>query len=280
MSRLKLLSAFLIILSCDIAKGQAIKAVEKDLVGTFIEQKAYHDSVNELIRHDSLKLFGMLTMVHIDSLCVNKMLYYTIKFPQTIGMDFKSLRTQDINIMTSDDSLFRIYVWNERRVLAGPAYKSVFQYVTDGKVKACVLPHVDTALTGAGMAFFDAIYTIVINNKTYYLATYLNRYNPTMREEGIKVFTIDKGVLNDTVHIIKTKTGLHNELSYKYDVIASGDAGSDNGIVYDTANVSIEIPVVLEGGKMTSRHITYQFKGQYFEKLEGKKGDETSDSKE
>ncbi|HTA83783.1 MAG TPA: hypothetical protein VK783_12635 [Bacteroidia bacterium] len=271
MSRLKLLTAFLIILICGAAKGQAIKAVEKDLISTFIDQKAYHDSVNELIRHDSLKLFGMLTMVHIDSLCVNKMLYYTSKFPQTIGMEFKSLRTQDINIMTSDDSLFRIYVWNERRVLAGPAYKSVFQFKTNDEVKSCVLPHPDTALSGAGLAFFDGIYTIVINSKTYYLTTYLNRYNPTMREEGIKVFTIDKGVLNDTVHIIKTKTGLHNELSYKYDVIASGDAGSDNGIVYDTADTAIQIPVVLEGGKMTARHITYKFKGQYFEKLEGKK---------
>jgi len=50
--------------------------------------------------------------------------------------------------------------------------------------------------------------------------------------------------------------------------------------VYYTANVSIEIPVVLEGGKMTSRHITYQFKGQYFEKLEGKKDEEASGGKE
>jgi len=35
--------------------------------------------------------------------------------------------------------------------------------------------------------------------------------------------------------------------------------------------VSIEIPLVLDDGKMTSRHITYQFKGQYFEKVEEKK---------
>ncbi len=271
MNKLKLPFVVFISFSSLTTFSQAIKSVEKDLVNTFAEHHAYHDSLNELIRHDSAKLNSMITMTHPDSLCLNKMLYYTSAFPQTMGMDFKMLRAQDVNIMTSDDSLFRIYVWNERRMLSGPSYKAVFQFKEGDKVKSCVLPHADTSLTGASLAFYDAIYTITINNKTYYMATYLNRYSPGMREEGIKVFTIDKGKLNDTVHIIKTATGLHNELSYKYDVVTLGDAGSDNGIVYDTNKVSIEIPLVLEDGKMTSRHITYQFKGQYFEKIEGKK---------
>jgi len=224
MNKLKLLFVALISFSSPTVYSQAIKAVEKDLVNTFAEHHAYQDSINELIKHDSTRLNGMITMTHLDSLCLNKMLYYTSTFPQTMGMDFEMLRVQDVNIMTSDDSLFRIYVWNERRMLAGPAYKAVFQFRVGDKVKSCVLPHADTSLTGASLAFYDAIYTITINNKTYYMATYLNRYSPGMREEGIKVFTIDKGKLNDTVHIIKTATGLHNELSYKYDVVASGDA--------------------------------------------------------
>jgi hypothetical protein len=213
----------------------------------------------------------MFDMAHIDSLCQNKMLYYTSKFPQTMRMDFKLLSTQDVNIVSSDDSLLRIYVWNERRMISNPEYKSVFQFAAANDVKSCTLPHCDTALTGASQAFFDAIYTLNVNNKTYYLATYLNRYQPNLREEGIKVFDIENGKLNDTVHLIETKTGIHNELSYKYDVLASGDAGSDNGIVYDTAELTIEIPVVLDNGKMTGKHITYKFKDQYFEKVEGKK---------
>ncbi len=215
----------------------------------------------------------------VDTNLANRVLYYTNKFPVTIKMDFQLLRTQDVNIMTSDDSLFRIYVWEEQHTLVRHAYRSVFQFKTGSKVKSCLLPHADTAITGAEQAFFDAIYTLVVNNKTYYLATYVNKYTSRNREEGIKVFAIDsanvkgkeKYWLNDTVHLFKTKTGLHNELSYKYDVIASGDAGSDNGIEYDTTAMSFEIPIVTETGKMTESHIRYKFNGQYFERVEEEK---------
>jgi hypothetical protein len=272
MNRLRSFSFVLILFFSSDSFGQAIKALEKDLVSTFIAQRAYHDSIDEIIRHDSVRANLIFNMTHIDSLCQNKMIYYTSKFPQTIGMDFKLLRTQDVYIISSDDSLFRIYVWNERRCMGTPVYKSVFQYKTGDDVKSCLLPHSDTTITGASLGFYDAIYTLTANDKTYYLATYLNRYKPNFREEGLKIFTIEKGKLNDTAHLIKTKTGLHNELSYKYDVAASGDAGSDNGIVFDTAEVTIQIPVILEeNSKMTSRQITYKFTGQYFEKVEATK---------
>lgn len=273
MSKIRLLPLIIVLCSCSLY-GQAIKALEKDLVNTFIEHREYHDSVNEIIRRDSTRLNSMLTMAHIDSLCLNKILYYTSKFPQTIGMDFKLLRAQDVNIMTSDDSLFRIYVWNERRMLSGPAYKSIFQYKAGGKVMSCTLPHPDTALTGAYLAFFFSVYTVTINKKTYYLVTYLNKYKPVLREEGIKVFTIAKDKLNDTCKIIRTETGLHNELSYKYDVTALPDGGNDNEVFYDTVKRAIEIPVVLENGKLTDGHITYKLKGKYFEKVEPKKNEE------
>lgn len=260
--------------------GQSIKALEKDLVLTFIDQRAYHDSIDEIVRHDSTKIGEFNSMEHVDSLCQNKILYYASTFPQTLGMDFKLLRTQDVYIITSDDSLFRIYVWNQRRKGFATDYKSIFQYKTGDKVKSCLLPHTDTTITGASMALYDAIYTLNTNNKTYYLATYINRYKPNYREEGIKIFTIEKGKLNDTVHLINTKTGLHNELSYKYDVIVSGDAGSDNGIVYDTANMTIEIPIVTkESSKMTTNHITYKFDGQYFQKVEEKEAKESKNGK-
>lgn len=237
-----------------ISPAQNSKVIEKDLVACFA--KRTFDSANAQ---------------YADTACSNKLLYYTSKFPVTLTMDFQSLRAQDVNIMNSEDSLFRIYVWDTRPGTVGLHYKSIFQYSVGKETRSCLLPHPDTTLTGASLAFFDAIYTLNVNNTSYYLVTYINKYKPTVREEGIKVFSIAGGKLNDTVHLFKTKTGLHNELSYKYDVVASGDAASDYGIEYDTVKATIQIPVVLENGKMTSKHIAYKFTGQYFEKTEAKK---------
>jgi hypothetical protein len=270
------------------AFAQDDKAIEKELVNCFKKRAAYNDSVlvsdkinvvpaiSGVIYDTNKATTAYLTpIVPVDTTLANKVLYYTSKFPVTLTMDFQLLRTQDVNIIISDDSLFRIYVWEEQHNMVGRFYRSVFQYKAGGKVKSCLLPHPDTAVTGAPQAFYDAIYTLTANNKTYYLATYINKYTPTNREEGIKIFSIDsakvkgkmKYWLNDTVHLFKTKTGLHNELSYKYDVIASGDAGSDNGISYDTASNAFQIPIVTETGKMTEMTITYKFKGQYFERV-------------
>jgi|GEM_PF-371341 hypothetical protein len=285
MSQFKLLFIFSLISFSAFAQDE--KAIEKDLVNCFKKRAAYNDSIimgsniainpttGRALKDTTDPLVYVTPIVPVDTVLANKVLYYTSKFPVTLTMDFQLLRTQDVNIIISDDSLFRIYVWEEQHNMVGRFYRSVFQYKAGDKVKSCLLPHPDTAITGASQAFYDAIYTLTANNKTYYLATYINKYTPTNREEGIKIFTIDsarvrgkaKYWLNDTVHLFKTKTGLHNELSYKYDVIASGDAGSDNGIAYDTIANEFQIPIVTETGKMTEMTITYKFKGQYFERV-------------
>ncbi|HXB13178.1 MAG TPA: hypothetical protein VNZ45_14425 [Bacteroidia bacterium] len=266
--------------------AQDEKAIEKDLVSCFKKRAIYNDSM--LLKYGidpphvmiiSTKDSGMTPfstpIVPVDTNLANRVLYYTSKYPVTLTADFQLLQAQDVNIMSSDDSLFRIYVWEEQHNMVRRFYRAVFQYKAGSKVNSCLLPHADTSLTRAAQAFFDNMYTLVTATKTYYLATYVNKYTATNREEGVKVFAIDsnkvkgkmKYHLNDTVHLFKTKTGLHNELSYKYDIVASGDAGSDNGISYDSASQSIEIPVITESGKMTESHITYKFKGQYFERV-------------
>lgn len=211
-----------------------------------------------------------------DTTFISRLLYYTGKVPATLHMQFNTLHQRDVNIMSSDDSIFRIYTWKQTYSSYRRGAATVFQFKAGSNVKACTLPHSDTALTGSSQAFYDAVYTLPTKTKTYYLASYINKYATTMREEGIKVFCIDSGKvkgkmqywLNDTVHIILTKSGLHNELSYRYDVVASGDAASDNGVSFDSASQSIEIPVITSSGKMTESHIRYQFKGQYFERVE------------
>jgi len=281
------LPLLLIIILCSFNSfAQDEKSIEKDLVSCFKKRAIYNDSI--MLKYDidpphsgmfiatdsSVKGFST-PIVPVDTNLANRVLYYTSKYPITLTADFQLLQAQDVNIMSSDDSLLRIYVWEEQHNMVRRFYRAVFQYKAGSKVNSCLLPHPDTSLTGATQAFFDNVYTLVTANKTYYLATYINKYTPTNREEGVKVFSIDsvkvknkmKYHLNDTVHLFKTKTGLHNELSYKYDIVTSGDAGSDNGISYDSASQSIEIPVITESGKMTESHITYKFKGQYFERV-------------
>jgi len=245
--------------------GQNLKAIDRELQDDFIMLQTYnlyHTSTPAKYPNDSI--------VRIDSLCIKKLRHYGAKVPATISYEFKMLHVADVNIMTSDDSLFRMYVWNSfiSRKGGWAMYDMVFQYNPGDSVRACTMPHPDQKTSTT--AFYNAVYTIKGDEKTFYLATYENKDTGKKREEGIKLFTIEKGKLNDTVKGIKTATGFHNEVNYIYDIGTKEDPSPDNGISYDTATATVEIPVVLEGGKMTERHIKYHFNGKYFEKVEKK----------
>ena len=66
--------------------------------------------------------------------------------------------------------------------------------------------------------------------------------------------------------IIKTKTGLHSQINYGYD-LSKTDEKVTSEIHFDAGTQSIYVPIVLEQGKLTNKYIIYKFTGQYFERV-------------
>ncbi len=57
-----------------------------------------------------------------------------------------------------------------------------------------------------------------------------------MSYHAINIFSIDKGQLNDKAQLIKTQSGIKNQLSYEVDLTASANRqyeGRDHEIEYD-----------------------------------------------
>jgi hypothetical protein len=103
------------------------------------------------------------------------------------------------------------------------------------------------------------------NNKTYYLAI----KNGILSSQGIKVFCLENGKLNDTVKIIKTTSGLKNEINFGFDFFSVVDRPERplKLIKYDSIKKVIYIPIVRGDGKVTKKYILYKFTGEYFERV-------------
>jgi hypothetical protein len=83
---------------------------------------------------------------------------------------------------------------------------------------------------------------------------------------------IDSAALHDNAKLIKTRSGIRNEL--QYDIDFSSSANADNPlrreeawIRYDAKRKIIAIPVIDENGRLTAKKIRYHFTGKYFEKM-------------
>ena len=88
----------------------------------------------------------------------------------------------------------------------------------------------------------------------------------------VKIFSVDDGMLNSDAELIKTRTGIRNELSYEVDFSASANRGNpinreEAWLQYDAKSHTISIPLIQENGRLTSKKIRYRFTGTYFEKI-------------
>ena len=140
---------------------------------------------------------------------------------------------------------------------------NVFQYKTENKIKSNK-PKDNPAKIPA----YDTIYILKRANKTYYLAIYDAQMDLSDHTQGIQVFSIENGVLNCNVKLIKTKTGLHSTLEYDYNArFVYEDNDEWPSIKYNEKSATLKIPIVMENGRGNGNFITYKFTGQYFEKV-------------
>lgn len=196
-----------------------------------------------------------------------KLKEYAQKYPPTITYPFNSLVKEHLNIISSTDGLFRIYSWDTDGGGTMHEFENVMQYKIGQKTYSAWVR--DTAVDHQDkyVPYYTKIYVFKVNNKTYYLGIYEGVYCTSCRGQGLQVFTIENGKLNDDLKIIKTQTGLHSQLYYEYNFFYVIHRKADSLMHFDSATKTIYVPVVIEKEKVTKRYITYKFTGQYFERV-------------
>jgi len=260
MNRLKLIA----FLSCFCISfnlfAQTPKAIEADLHRLFskIDDWRQKQADTTISAGDSLQ--------KADELFGKKLKYYTSRYPGTMGQAFDLLRKEGLGIVTSSDGLFRIYSWDNDLGGTMRYYENVFQYRSGPNVNSIL--KVDTSGDGSNYNYYyESLYTLNANGHAYYLAIYDGKFSQKDAGEGIRVFAIENGKLNEDVKLIKTANGLHSKLYYNYDYFSLSDKVKDADIRYDAASKTISIPIITAEGQATNGHILYKFTGQYFERV-------------
>jgi len=191
-----------------------------------------------------------------------KLQYYTSKYLPTI-YSLYNLEPLGVNINTSSDELFRIYSWDTWTGGTQHFFENVFQYQLGTKTVSVI----DTPKS-EGYANYQKVYTFKANGKSYYMGVYLFIESSKYAGNDIHVFTIENGELISP-KLIKTHSGLHNDLSYEYDFgsVVNIDYEKRPRPHFDEKAKIIYLPLVDGNGQVTKRFILYKFTGQYFERV-------------
>ncbi|MDM1554424.1 hypothetical protein HX126_07645 [Chryseobacterium indologenes] len=251
---------FLFLFTAHFLFGQNISIIEKQLNDAF-QKIDYWSSEgrNHKNFYDSLDVAN----AKFEKLLVQ----YTSSHPQTINYDFRSLKKNGLFIAASEDGKFRIYSWDTWIGGTMHFFKNMYQYKVDKKIYSQA---VESQGEGDPGYYYTQINDIISEGKKYYLAQSKAILSSGLSYHNIKVFSIDNNQLNDKALLIKTQSGIKNQLGYEVDLTAAANRnyeGRDYEIEYDSKNKIISIPLIQADSKVTSKKIRYQFKGKYFEKL-------------
>jgi hypothetical protein len=236
------------------------------------------NAIDKILSHDFQKLtnarlggdnYPYDSIEKYNTIFRTDLIKYTTQNPSTLKYPFDSLSKSKIEILSSSDNFFRIYSWNTWRGGTQLDFENVMQYTNGSQV--FIKANRDTGVDNDhGYIFhFIQLYSLQTGNKTYYLGVYLGIFSSQDAGMGIKIFSIENNLLNDTVRLIKTGSGMNNDIYFSFKDYSDVDNGKRplQLIRYDTKNKIIRIPVVLENEKVTKRFINYKFTGSYFEKM-------------
>lgn len=251
---------FLIALTATSAAQNNIKDLDADLyqhlknINKWRYEKPYSD------------VDGSSDSVAIESTrLIKKMLAAFNNNPSTLSASFDSLKTL-INIASSPDGKFRIYSWDTEIGGTMRFFANVIQFKTNSGTKAVQYFNPIENISEEPGFFYDSIYQVAKGKEVYYLARRIAIFSSRDVFHGIKIFKIHSNRVNDTAVLIKTKTGIRNEIGYFYDFISVVDIDFNQRprIRFNNTTNTLYIPVVVDKGKVTNKTIRYKFNGQYF----------------
>jgi hypothetical protein len=253
MKRIKFLLLLFIPVLFSYSQKQNLKQIELDLLQA------------------SNKLFSFYQPFQSDSLdkhseqLRNKTMEVLSKNSGTLKYPFQMLIDSNVfEIVTSEDSLFRIYSWDTWTGGTMHFFDNIFQYSYNGKVITEFLDLTEDDPSG----FYSDIFTLRPGDKTYYLVINNGMYSTKDVVSSIQVFAIENGKLNQNVKLIKTSSGMTSMISVEFDFFSVVDRPERpvRVLKYDKSKKIIYIAIVHEDGKVTDKFIQYKFNGKYFEK--------------
>lgn len=242
------------------APQQVSHLKEEELMLQKMYQKivAYHSDGND-IPVDSLETVNeKFQTAFLNSLTKN---------PESIRYPFDSLKKENIDIVISSDSLFKIYSWNTWEGGTMLDFMNLFQYQSGTKVKAKLSEDTNPESDDDYIPFYSELFTLKNGTKTYYLAVSNGVYSSKDVSQSIEVFTIENGELKKETKLFKTKEGFVKELRIDFDFFSVVDRPDRplKLIKYDDQKKQIYLPVVTNDGSVTKDFTVYTFTGQYFE---------------
>lgn len=260
MKTLNLITLFCLIASAKLL-AQSPQAIEADLLKSF-KKIDYWDEQRSKGNDNAGD-----SLIKANDVFGTKLKNYTSRYPASIKLPFSSLKKARLDIFSSTDDLFRIYSWDTWTGGTMHIFANVLQYKVGSKTKSSLIKDLHDGEGGA--PFYSNLYTFKTGSVTYYLGIWGIIESSKYYGAGIKVFAIQNDVLNNEVKIIKTKTGLHNDIFYEYDFgsILEIPVEKRPTITFDQTTQTIHIPLVDAKGQVTQKFINYKFNCQYFEKI-------------
>lgn len=244
--------------------GQDIKTCETKLNLSFDIIQFYANSDDKIKFEEN----------YIDNSNTNfeKMLLdFTKSQPKTLIHKFLNLEKKGLKISSSKDGFFRIYSWDTESGGTMRSFRNVFQYMDSKKIHSENL--IDKDEYGESMFTYEIIDQVISKKKTYYVVKCIFIGSSALSYHKIKIFSIENDKLNENAKLIKTSTGIKNELGYEIDFSSSVNREPNSvemdfaWINYNKINKIITIPLITSEGKLTKRKITYKFNGEYFIKI-------------
>ena len=196
------------------------------------------------------------------------LLKYTSKNKETLIYPFKNLNDSGLSIHTSKDKKFRIYSWDTWTGGTMHFYRNVFQFQGAKSIHSKTIQSYRENDDDPD-CIYRSLSDLRVGPNTYYVTLSVAVGSSAIYYHTAKVFSLNGDKLNDTVKLIKTRSGLQNEVGYEID-LHNADISEDWDKMYpayDKDKQEIILPLVDGNGRVTGKKIIYKFRGSYFQKI-------------
>ena len=175
-------------------------------------------------------------------------------------------------IATSKDGKFRIYSWDLESGGTMHDYDRVIQFI-GANAKVMVWADEDGEYDGGG-SFYTDVFQVPSARGPIYLLTSTSRASSSLTGATIRAMRIVGNDLDMKAKVIKTSSGVTNDVSFAYDFFSVVDRPERpiKLFKFDEARKEFRFPIVIEDedtpqGRVTDKFITYRFDGTYFVKV-------------
>ncbi|TAG98494.1 MAG: hypothetical protein EAZ17_09250, partial [Sphingobacteriales bacterium] len=164
------------------SQEKSLKAIEKELT------LAYKELLADRFEKDSI---FWERLKYDNKIFKDKIYTYTSNYPSTLSYNFDSLKAINVHVVTSSDSLLRIYSWDTWLGGTMHYFVNIFQFKSGGKVFVKLVYDTTTLNEGVYVPFYSQIHSLKGKTKTYYLAISNGVYSSKDCRQSIRVFTIE-----------------------------------------------------------------------------------------